>query len=97
MVKHCDHEGVIVELPDWVDPDKQCRGIGIDACIVASIQMLWENHIETRGCCCGHGKEKPSVIIIEGCEVRVSTILHLLSYEDDREWDIFQWQLVKIN
>ncbi len=27
----------------------------IDPCIVEAIQKLWEQGIETQGCCCGHG------------------------------------------
>ncbi|RFM30042.1 hypothetical protein DXN05_03460 [Deminuibacter soli] len=32
--------------------------VSIDPCIVECIKELWENGIETTGCCCGHRRQR---------------------------------------
>ncbi|MFC0903837.1 hypothetical protein ACFHWD_03915 [Clostridium sp. MT-14] len=34
-----------------------------DICIGKEIKFLVDNRVITKGCCCGHGKEKPSCLI----------------------------------
>ena len=48
------------------------------------------------GCCCGHGRDRPNVVLPESCPEpeKVATII---SEVDDRDWRILQWRLVEVN
>ena len=37
--------------------------IFVDSCILDKMIQLWGIGINTLGCCCGHGKIKPSVVV----------------------------------
>ena len=50
-------------LPENIDPGKENRSACIDECIVDVIKHLWKNNISTQGCCCGHGKRNPDIVI----------------------------------
>lgn len=80
----------ILETPPQIGD--RPNGICVDACIVDAIKMLWSHGVETRGCCCGHSKGNPSVVIAEqeDCE----KVKRLLRDNDIRNWDVFQWRLV---
>lgn len=39
------------------------RYIGVDKCLADEICELWDNGIETTGCCCGHNKFRPMINI----------------------------------
>ncbi len=89
----------MVPLPKFLaqyrpnNPEDVC----IDECILPSIQCLWEEKIHTLGSCCGHGKENPGIVITDGYSLEeVKKIRGMLATVDDREWDIFQWKLVKL-
>ena len=87
----------ILRLPDWCDKEKQNRTISVDKCIVEVIKALWANRIETKGCCCGHNRERPSFIIADRhVGMTVVDALKIIAKVDSREWDIFQWRLVKL-
>lgn len=88
---------VTIPLPDNIDPEKQNRSISCDKCIVDVMQHLWSRGIQTLGCCCGHGKENPGVIIANGStSVDVLAILLTISQVDKRDWDVLQWKLTKV-
>lgn len=96
----CKHgTDVVVPLPKFLaqycpnNPDDVC----IDECILSNIQCLWEEKIHTLGSCCGHSKENPAIVIADGYVLEdVKRIRFMLASVDDREWDIFQWKLVKL-
>lgn len=81
---------IVLNAPSWSSKKTIC----IDACIADTIQMLWKNGIETLGCCCGHGKKCPSVVIAES--MNGAKVYKLLKANDDREWEVLQWKLVLI-
>ena len=85
-----------VRLPCWVDTARHNRTIGIDACIAKVIWHLWDNGIETLGCCCGHTKEKPNVVVGSGVK-DVNRVYDLIAEVDERDWEVMQWRLVQID
>ena len=88
---------VIVKLPDDVATWKQNRTISIDSCIVPTIIYLWQHHIETIGCCCGHGKDDPDVILPDGYnDEEIIRIMKLIKKFDKRNWDICQWRITRL-
>ena len=93
----CKNSEVAVPLPDNIAEYKQNRTVSIDFCIVDAIKHLWSKGYQTLGCCCGHGKENPSVIVADGYgDVDILAVYLELSQVDKRDWDIFQWRLIKI-
>ncbi len=87
----------ILHLPENIATEKQNRSISCDVCIADTIKHLWSKNIQTLGCCCGHGKENPSVIIANGnTDVDVLAILLTILQIDERDWDILQWKLNKV-
>lgn len=94
----CDIGQIVLALPDGIDPDKEARSVNVDACIALPIQHLLNASVQTRGCCCGHGEAKPSIILSQECkDVDILEALLLLSKVDERDWDVFQWQLVNVS
>jgi len=69
--------------------------IGIDHCIAPAIHDLWwVQGIETRGSCCGHGEEGPSVIIEYAADAgRAHAALRDI---DGREWRVLSWILTEL-
>ena len=55
--------------------------------------MLWAHGIVTLGCCSGHGKENPSVVISNTESMEKTQ--NLLESHDPRTWEVLQWQLVR--
>ena len=93
MCKHGTE--TVVDLPDWVHPEKGNRSVGLDLCITSTIQALWKAGIDTLGCCCGHGKENPSVVIPSNMDTKtVQRAVAAIKAEDNRTWRILQWQLI---
>jgi hypothetical protein len=89
--------GLPVNLPENICTWKDNRIVCIDECIITQIKILWENGYETLGCCCGHGKEAPSVIVGEGYGSEdITNIYRILSECDARKWKIFQWKLQEV-
>ena len=43
--------------------------IWLDACIAPAVRALNAAGFETAGSCCGHGRDVPSVMLADGCEV----------------------------
>lgn len=85
---------VVVDLPEHLHQYRENHTVCIDECIIDQIQALWDAKIETMGCCCGHGKTKPSVIIHESSNQEIVTLAKdILARSDVRIWDVFQWRL----
>jgi len=91
-------EQTVLGLPDDIDICKKVRSACVDNCIVPVIRHLWDCHINTRGCCCGHGKENPSVVIADGySDDEIQTEIYpAIAEVDDRDWDVLQWRITKV-
>jgi hypothetical protein len=88
--------GIVVDLPENMLhlKDSGRTTVCIDECIVDQIKALWEAGIETLGCCCGHHKERPSLVVPEGYKDKdIEKIVAILKANDSRGWDIMQWRL----
>lgn len=101
-------EQIVLDLPDFVDKSKKNRTISADKCSVNVLKHLWANGIETLSHCCGHGERNPSIIIQDGYILRdskllpqpvigIEKIMSLIKEVDNRQWEIFQWQLIQVN
>ena len=84
---------VIAELPPEIATDRENRSVCLDRCIADTIRHLWNNGIQTLGCCCGHNKEKPNVVIAQNEDIQ--NVCGLINSVDDRQWDVCRWELVK--
>jgi len=88
----------IIKLPKNIMPGKEIRTVSIDTEIIKEIKWLWKNKIQTLGCCSGHRKENPSVVIADGYDkTEIKKIVKLLAMIDNKKWDILQWQVKKVN
>lgn len=91
----CNKE-IVLNCPDFID--KEYRTVSIDLCISKVIKALWKRKIVTLGCCCGHGKEQPSVIIDQSYNrLEIAKIKAIIKRVDSREWKILQWNLIDVN
>lgn len=45
------------------------NGISVDRCLVDEIVSLWKANIMTFGCCCGHGDDEVSNIMVEHFDI----------------------------
>lgn len=85
---------VILPLPDEIDTERRNRTVCVDACIVHVILYLWKHDIQTLGCCCGHNRTGPCVVITDGYKYADWwRIRWLIEEVDERQWGILQWQL----
>ena len=89
--------GIAVDLPDNMRDLKESGTVCIDECIVPQIQALWKAGVMTRGCCCGHGKTNPEVIIADSQDPTATARAYdVLKEVDSRRWSILQWKLVEV-
>lgn len=85
---------VVVELPAFMWIELTRKNISLDLCIIPEIKALWDVGIPTRGCCCGHGKDLPSVIISSGArDGQIQLAVQILEKMDKRRWFVLQWRL----
>lgn len=68
----CKYESKIaVWVPNFIElrhnrPENDVReAVELDVCMVEEIYGLWKLGIRTTGCCCGHGKTKGYIGVIE--------------------------------
>jgi len=87
-----DRPEVILPRPSWSSRE---RGICVDACIADAIRMLWAHGIITAGCCCGHNRMNPSVIVDERDHALLA--IKLLKEQDGRDWHVQQWRLCTVH
>ena len=89
--------GIVVNLPDGISPEREGRTVCIDECIASQIQALWAEGVQTEGCCCGHGKQCPSVILpATNDPTDTAKAYWILRDFDSRRWAILQWKLVEV-
>lgn len=86
----------VVNLPDHIHPDKENRTVSLDRCIADTIKALWAADVQTLGCCCGHGKADPDVVIAQGADEEEITRIADLLRADGRPWKILQWRLNEV-
>ena len=76
---------------------KECSGrtvVPVDSCIAKVIQKLNDEKIYTKGCCCGHGKSDPDIVIdSSGSNEDIMKILNSIKEIDNRNWKIIQWRI----
>jgi hypothetical protein len=85
-------------MPDVIDPDRNTRTISCDQCLVEVVQHLWKYKIQTKGCCCGHGEQLPSIVVSSGYgSDDIDRIEQLIAEVDVRHFHILQWQLICVN
>ena len=90
--------GIPVPLPDDICTWKEHRSVCIDECIVDQVKAVWTAGFETGGCCCGHGKSDPELIVANGYnDEEVQAIADVLKTNDSRPWTIRQWRLQAVN
>lgn len=65
----------------------------VDACIATVVVYLWGCEIVTLGSCCGHGRDRPSLVLGQHEDMAVARAC--ISGVDDRAWDLSQWRLVE--
>lgn len=83
---------VILEAPEWTSKESIC----VDACIADVIKYLWDNGVITRGACCGHNKENPSLGLKQNTtKEEAARVRRLIEEVDDRKWVIFAWCIVE--
>lgn len=76
-----------VKSPKWF---KKGDVIGVDEDIKDAIIMLWENGIVTTGCCSGHGKTNPWVMVA----FNPTGAVELLEQNDSRNWTVMMHEWV---
>jgi len=86
---------IVLNLPDFIEHNG--RTVSIDESLVTVIKALWKAKIITMGCCSGHGKETPS-IIVSGIKTGkdVDKIKKILDNNFHNNVEILQWTLIPI-
>ncbi len=77
---------------EWTVP---ANPVLVDAGIAKQILELWRAGIWTHSCCCGHGRQNPSVVIAEESDAEAAKVL-LASSDPGRRWGVMQWRLVTV-
>ena len=76
-----------------LDRDSVC----VDACIADVIQHLWDNNIQTLNSCCGHNKERPSIILESYVtDDDVKNIREIIRQIDQRDFKLMAWKLKEL-
>ncbi len=70
--------------------------IMVDACIADAVQALWDAGHFTLGSCCGHGRQRPSLVLGDDYREpdRAREVAAVLAAVDGREWDLLVWRIV---
>ena len=95
------HKQKTLECPQHLKKHRNNKEtISVDYGIIKTIKYLWENRIETLGCCCGRGKmlgNRPTVVLSEiYTDKDIEYIRSLIKKVDDRNWMITQWRHIEI-
>lgn len=90
----CDgHSDLVVDAPSWLRREGRYT-VCLDGCIADVVVALWERGVVTLGSCCGHGKQRPSLVLEESQDPDL--IGCYLRDVDDRDWCLMQWKLVEV-
>jgi hypothetical protein len=89
-------EQILLPLPSFLAKYRDIsnrKTVCVDSCIVSTIKKLWDEKIITLGCCCGHGKKQPNVIIKKNYNSNeIKQIKKIIKDNDNRQWTILQWK-----
>lgn len=85
---------VALPKPEW--SDRNGDTIMVDACIAPTVEALWAAGHRTLGSCCGHGRQRPSLVLDNGNDVDVAAIRAVIARVDGRRFDLHQWRLVNV-
>lgn len=72
--------------PYQMDDPVIINGISVDACIADTMRAVWNAGISTGYCCCGHGRQDPSIIIAHVGDVEYTR--KVIEAVDNRRWQI---------
>jgi hypothetical protein len=70
--------------------------IAIDACIVDALQALWDRGVVTLGSCCGHGRQRPNLVLNEDPVMPEKARVALTEVDLIRRWELLQWRLCDV-
>lgn len=96
MKRICIRQTVNLMPPDWLyseESRKRDKGIAVDTCIASVIKHLWDQKVTTRGSCCGHSKNPPSVIV--ETHEDPNKVLAIIKEVDNRDWIVARWEVVE--
>lgn len=69
MIYKCKKE-TIYPPPHFIKcncSDDYKESVCVDLCLAGEIVWLWDKEIETKGCCCGHGKHLGYIEVSDDC------------------------------
>lgn len=92
----CRHgKTVVLKAPEFIKKYRPNNDeMHIDSCLKIIIEKLWENKIETLGCCCGHGKSVMNIIIGDGYKGKeIKKIETIVRKNSIRDFELLQWKL----
>ncbi len=87
-----------IELPKYlVEMKNGKKTICIDEGIEHVLRELWKHNVRTLGCCSGHEKDRPSIIVADHYDNQaIGFFKQTISLVDDRDWKILQWNLIEV-
>lgn len=68
--------------------DFATKTVCVDACIADQIEALWLAGVFTKGCCCGHNKDYPSVFLHRAADAELA---EKVLAADIRQWRVMFW------
>ena len=83
-------ESIAAKAPKWSSKE----WISIDVCIWPFVKELWSHDIQTGGSCCGHGKEKASVVLVDFKDINKAI---MIAMQGEFEVKIFAWNKGQID
>lgn len=92
-------DGAIVMIPSEIFKHtcRENQEVTIDPCILRVIEYLWDDGWVTLGCCCGHNKAAPSIVLAESYnDIEVREIKNRIASIDNRRWELMQWRLIEV-
>ncbi len=87
-------EEVILTPPKSLGMEKET--ICVDACIAHVIRHLWGKGIPTLGCCCGHNKQQPTILLTGPDDFSPSYVRSVIGEADARSFRLQAWQVVDL-
>lgn len=82
-----------VVLTPTADLGIERETVCVDACIATVVTYLWSCGVVTLSSCCGHGRERPGLVLGQHEDMAVARAC--ISKVDDRAWNLSQWRLVE--
>lgn len=83
---------VLLSKPSWLDRNGDT--VAIDNCIAKTVEALWSVGYHTLSSCCGHGRDKPS-LVLDPSE-NPDEVRGVIEEVDGREFRLYQWKLTEV-